>query len=90
MKFVAFDFLIVPLQFSLDGLFIGAGHTLFSFINNATYVLAIRVPVAYIMAFVLDMGIEGLGIGNPVSSIISTVVILIFYKSGRWKKNNIV
>ena len=86
MRFFCFDYLVVPIVFALNGLFTGAGHTTFSLINNVLSAIAIRVPAAYIMGFVVDMGLPGIGMGAPMASIVAMVVGIWFYKTGKWKK----
>ena len=90
MKSFSLDYLTVAFFFSLNGLFIGSGHTTFSLINNAMSALLIRIPAAYFFGMMLDMGLFGVGLGAPCASFIATVVAFIFFISGKWKKNKIV
>ncbi|MBQ4109890.1 MAG: MATE family efflux transporter [Clostridia bacterium] len=86
MRFFCFDYLVVPIVFSFNGLFTGAGHTTFSLINNVLSAIAIRVPAAYIMGFAVGLGLPGIGMGAPMASIVAMIVGLWFYKTGKWKK----
>ena len=56
MRSFTFDYLLVPLVFCINGLFIGAGHTTFSLINSAMSSLILRVPVGIIFGNVLGLG----------------------------------
>lgn len=87
MRTFSFDYIIVPFVFCLNGLFIGAGHTTFSLINSMMSSLLLRIPAALFFGKVLDMGLTGIGLGAPVASFGSLVMVLIFYFTGRWKKN---
>lgn len=86
IKSFSFDYLFVPVLFCLNGLFIGAGHTTFSLMNGIISSLLVRVPVAYILGKVMGMGLSGFGLGAPFAAGISLILALIFYFSGRWKK----
>lgn len=90
IKSFSFDYLIVPFVFSLNGLFIGSGHTTFSLINGVLSSLLIRIPAAYIFGISLGYGLQGVGLGAPIASSLSLVLGMCFYFSGRWKKPVII
>lgn len=90
MKTFRFDYLFVPFLFTLNGLFIGAGHTTFSLFNGMMSALLIRIPVAYIFGMVLHLGLTGVGLGAPVASFIAALSGLIFFFSGKWKRSVII
>lgn len=90
MRAFSYDYLIVAFFFCFNGLFIGAGYTTFSLVNNALSAVFIRIPMAYLFGMVLDMGLFGVGLGAPCASLIATVVAFIFFLSGKWKVNKIV
>lgn len=81
------DYLLVPLCFCINGLFIAAGHTTFSLVNSMLSALILRVPVSIIFGKVLDMGIGGVGLAAPAASLGSLILIIWFYFSGKWKIN---
>ena len=83
----SFDYLILPLCFSLNGLYIAAGHTTFSLINSMMSALALRVPASILFGIVMDLGLKGVGLGAPIASFGSLLLIIWFYFSGRWKVN---
>ncbi|MBQ2897759.1 MAG: MATE family efflux transporter [Clostridia bacterium] len=86
----SFDYLIVPMVFCFNGLFIGAGHTTFSLFNSCVSSIFGRIPAAYILGMVLDLGLFGFGLGAPIASLISFVLGFVFYVSGKWKKMTII
>ncbi|MHB1152113.1 MAG: MATE family efflux transporter [Eubacteriales bacterium] len=90
MRTFSFDYLFVPFVFTLNGLFIGAGHTTFSLFNGMLASLLIRIPVAYIFGIVLEMGLTGVGLGAPVASFIAMLTGLIYFISGKWKRSVII
>ncbi len=86
----SFDYLTVPFVFCFNGLFIGAGHTTFSLVNNCVSAIFARIPAAYIFGMVFEMGLFGVGLGAPVASTLSLIMGLIFFISGKWKKMTII
>ena len=85
----SYDLLIIPFVFCINGLLIGGGHTMFTMINSMLSSVLLRVPVCYFFAVVLDWGLFGVGIGAPVASAASLLLIIGFLISGRWKHNAI-
>ena len=81
------DYLFVPLCFCINGLYIGAGHTTFSLINSVMSALALRVPASFLFGNVLHWGLGGVGMGAPIASFGSLLLIIWFYFSGKWKVN---
>lgn len=85
-----FDYLIVPFVFCFNGLFIGAGHTTVSLINGMISSILFRIPASYLFGMLMNLGLFGVGLGAPVASIASLIYGVLFYLSGRWKKQIIV
>lgn len=90
MRSFTFDYLIVPIFFCVNGIITAAGFTGVSSATGILSALGFRVPFAYLFGFVLNFGIFGIGLGAPVASIFSTLIVVLFYLSGRWKKSKIV
>ncbi len=86
MRSFNFDYLFASVMFGVNGLFIGSGHTTFTLFNSVLSSVLIRVPVAYLCGIVLDMGMFGVGLAGPFSSLVSLVLCIIFYKTGKWKE----
>jgi Na+-driven multidrug efflux pump len=87
LRSFCFDFLVIPFVFCINGMFIGGGHTLFTLINSMLSSVLIRVPLCYIFGTVFNWGLGGVGLGVPVASAASLIVIIGFLMSGRWKHN---
>lgn len=86
LRSFSYDYLLVPLFANLTGLFIGAGHTTFSFISGVCSALLVRIPVCYLFGMTLKLGLFGVGLGAPFASGFSFLLGLWFYFSGRWKR----
>ncbi len=87
MRSFSFDYLIVPFVFCLNGLYTGAGHTAFSLITGAISSLILRIPASYIFGVALNWGLLGVGLGAPVASFGSLLLVLGFFFTGKWKVN---
>ncbi len=86
MRSFTFDYMLAPIMFGFNGLFIGSGHTTFTLFNSVLSSVLIRVPMAYLGGVLLDLGMFGVGLAAPCSSFVSLVLCVIFYKTGKWKK----
>ena len=86
LKSFSFDYIIVPFQFCLNGLFIGTGHTLISLFSGIAGAILFRIPACYILGVTLEMGLAGIGLGAPIASAASLVISVVFLLSGKWKK----
>lgn len=86
----SFDYLIVPIIFSINGLYTGAGHTTFSLINGVLSSIVLRVPVAFLFGSVFGMGLFGIGLGAPVASLGSLLLVIWFYFSGKWRVSRVL
>lgn len=86
MRVFSLEYLIVPLHFSLNGLFIGTGHTTFPLFSSITSSIIARVPAAYLFSKLLGFGMSGVSWGAVVASLSAALISLIFFWSGHWKK----
>lgn len=86
----SFDYIVAPLVFCFNGLFIGSGHTTFSFFNSCISSLLGRIPASYILGMTLNFGLFGFGMGAPIASFIALVFAFVYYLSGSWKKMTII
>ncbi len=87
MRTFSFDYLIVPFVFCINGLFVGAGHTVFSLVTSLLSSLVLRVPVSYLFGISMGMGLSGVGLGAPAASFGSLLLIIGFLISGKWRHN---
>ena len=86
IKAFKYDYLIAPVFFCFNGLFIGSGHTTFSLVNGILSSILFRIPASFIFGIAMSFGLTGVGLGAPVASIAALVLCIIFYISGKWKK----
>ncbi len=90
IRVFSFDYLIVPATFCLNGLVTGAGHTIISSICGILSSIGFRVPIAILFGLVMQKGLGGLGLAAPIASLASGLILLIYYVTGKWKKNMVI
>ena len=83
----SFDYLLVPVQFCLNGLVMGAGHTRFVMLSSCLSSLLLRIPVAILFGTVLGWGLTGVGLAAPAATLAGVALTLWFVLSGRWQQN---
>ena len=87
LRAFCFDYLIVPFVFCINGLMLGAGHSMFTLFNSMLSAIMLRVPVAYFVSRT-SLGLMGVGAAAPAASLASLFVGIWFLLSGRWKNNS--
>jgi putative MATE family efflux protein len=89
LRSFAWDFLIIPFVFCINGFLIGGGHTLFTMINGMLSSVILRVPVCYFFGIILGWGLRGVGMGAPAASAGVLLMIIVYLCTGKWKRNAI-
>ena len=87
LRSFAFDFLLIPFLFCINGFLIGGGHTFFTLICGLLSSVLLRVPVCYFLGIVLGWGLKGVGLGVPAASAGVLIIIIIYLFTGKWKQN---
>ncbi len=89
LRVFSIDYLLVPFYFSMNGLFIGAGHSTFSLFSNIMAGIVVRMPMAYLLSKGFDLGLVGIGLAVPLATLSAGGLNVWFLLSGRWKKKTI-
>jgi putative MATE family efflux protein len=90
IRIFSFDYLIVPATFCLNGLVTGSGHTIISSICGILSSIGFRIPIAILFGIVMQKGMGGLGLAAPIASLASGLILLIYFVTGKWKKNTVI
>ena len=90
IKTFSFDYLIVPAAFCLNGLIAGSGHTIVSSVGSILSSLGFRIPVAILFGVTFGMGLSGLGLAAPLASLGASLILFIYYLTGKWKTSTVV
>lgn len=93
---IAIDYLIIlgisqmamALEIVLEGAFGGAGDTVPPMLVMVPLSIA-RIPLAYLLAFNLDWGINGVWWTLTFTSLAKGVILGVLFKTGRWKKKEV-
>ncbi|MDO4711848.1 MAG: MATE family efflux transporter [Peptostreptococcaceae bacterium] len=86
LNYFRFDYIIVPLLFSVGGLVTGSGHTLVSSLVGIGSSLLIRVPLAIFLVHVAELKLAGIGLSAPIATGLAAIVAVIYYFSDRWQR----
>lgn len=89
IRLISFDYLFACIMFCFNGLAIAAGSTYIALINAVCNGILIRMPLAYFLVRVADMGFDGVAIAMGFASLGGIIIGAIFIKSGKWKKSMI-
>ncbi len=87
MRTFSFDYMLVPIQFCMNGLIMGAGHTKFTLLSSALSSLLLRIPVAVLFGSALGWGLMGVGLAAPAATLASVILTCWFVFTGRWKRD---
>ena len=62
------------------------GNTYIALLNAVVNGICVRVPVAYFLVKVMDMGFDGVAYAMGFASVGGIIIGAIFVASGKWKK----
>ncbi|MFP3155016.1 MATE family efflux transporter [Lachnospiraceae bacterium ZAX-1] len=85
----SFSFLLLPIIICINGLFIGAGHTVIAMLTSILYSVLLRVPLSYLFGIFYGWGLFGVGLGSPAGHLGGLLIIIIYLISGKWKQPSI-
>jgi len=88
LRVIALSQVFMALEFVLEGAFAGAGNTIPPMVVSIPGTL-IRIPLAYILAISLGLGPIGIFWAITISTILKGITVLIWFRTGRWKKKEI-
>ncbi|MFA5895585.1 MAG: MATE family efflux transporter [Thermoplasmata archaeon] len=75
----------VGVFFAIDGALRGAGDTRFPLMTSLSGIYVVRLPLSYVLGFVLGLGIVGVWIPLVVEYWYRAAVISNHFRRGRWK-----
>jgi len=85
LKFGCTEYIIVSQLFVLNGMILGAGHSMIVMFNSFVNSLLTRVPLAYLFAYALGFGMYGIPMATALAPAVGLAIAVWFYLSGRWK-----
>ena len=84
-RFYCMDWFFVAFSITMNGLIIGAGHTLFTMLNSLLSSVLLRVPLAYLFGIVMGKGMQGIAFANGISPILPLCIAFWYIRANRWK-----
>lgn len=85
----SWGFFAYATMFTFDMFAAGTGNSRFGFYNSLIDALVIRVVLCWFLGFYLNYGFIGIYWGNAASSVIPSIIGLLYFKYGKWAENKI-
>ena len=73
-------------NFTMGGALRGSGDTRFTLATTVVNWLAIRLPLAIVLAFPLGLGLAGIWLAVLIDYCVRAVILMLRFRSGRWSK----
>ena len=73
-------------NFAIAGGLRGAGDTRFTLAATIVNWLVIRLPLAYLLAFPLGLGLAGIWLGVLIDNAVRAGILMLRFRSGRWTR----
>lgn len=89
IRALAFDLIVVPFVFCMSNFANGTGHTVVSMVSNIFSALLLRVPASLLLGKTMGLGLLGVGIGVPVATFGTSLILAIYIATGLWKKRTV-
>ena len=86
MFFAMLNLIIAAIQDPMDGFVTGIGRTVFSMIGGILDGVALRLTFTFLLAYALNMGLNGFFLANALSRLGPLVIDLFVFFKGKWKK----
>ena len=82
--------LIYAVMYTLDSFAIGVGAANVAMINALLDAVIVRLPVSWLLAFVLNMGFSGIYYGQALSPVLPAIVGLLYFTSRKWERKTLI
>lgn len=90
IKIMAFTFGLIGVQQTMNGAFQGSGNTNISMIISIVSLFVIQFPLAFILSKHTPLGANGIYWAFPFTNALTTLIALIWYMTGSWKKKKLI
>lgn len=86
MMFVGLNIPLMGVFQNFNGVFVGSGKSIYTFIMSMTRLWGIRIPLILIFKYYTDFGSSGIWYAMVLSNIIVCILGFILYKFGKWER----
>lgn len=90
LKAYSIDCILVSLVFCMNSFFSGCGHSMFPMIHSCIATFLVRIPGSYILSNIKGITLYEMGFAAPVATLLSSIMCIVYFYSGKWMKNKIV
>ncbi|MGC8964060.1 MAG: MATE family efflux transporter [Brevinematia bacterium] len=84
-RIMSIAYIIMGLNFSIQGIIRGAGDTIAIMILKLISMILLRIPIAYLLAFVILKSPNGIWASFPILVFFELIVSYTYYKSELWR-----
>lgn len=63
---------------------------MFPMIHSIIATFIIRIPVSYLLSKMANITLYEMGFAAPGATLVSLIMCVVYFYSGRWKKNKII
>ncbi len=85
LRIVGVSYIFFAIMFISNGIINGSGHTVTTMVMSLVTLWLVRVPIAALLSHTA-LKTDGIWLGIAISSLASMTISLIYYSTGRWKK----
>lgn len=85
----ALSFGLIAIQQVLLGAFRGAGGTGAAMVISLISQWLLQFPMSYVMCMHTPLGVKGIWWGFPAANLIATLITIIWFKCGNWKRKTL-
>ena len=90
LRIVGLSYIPLALMFTVTGVLRGAGDTTAPMVISIITLWLVRLPIAYVLSFWLDWGVNGAWTSITVSATLGYLLTHAYYLTGRWKSKVVV
>jgi putative MATE family efflux protein len=90
LKILSISYIPFSMMWVSNGIIRGAGDTVVIMIISIFTLWGIRIPLAYYLSGNTPLASNGIWTAMAISSTLSSILSLLYYFSGRWKKTDII
>ncbi len=85
LMIMSVSYIFAALGLNLGSAFQGAGQAMPSLALTSIRLLIIGVPLAIVLAFTFEPGLNGVWLGFSTSTVVTTIIGIIWFRAGIWK-----
>ncbi|HOZ53469.1 MAG TPA: MATE family efflux transporter [bacterium] len=89
LRIVCLSFGFIGIQMSVAAILQSSGNTMTAMLLTLTSQWVIQITLAFVLSKFTSLGINGFWYSLPITNVIISLVYIIVFKAGRWKKKKI-